>query len=325
MEKIGSTFEEIANKLNKIDLNAIAKIYFENKIINNQDYLKNPEKIEIAEFYFNELYEIFKILSIRVNPPILQYILNVFMDLKQHYNFNMKNHPRKILECVFDIIKETKINIPLIKKEKNTIKIEVYNLDEIEEKELYFYDINKKIKKFLSNKNKLFDKCNFKTQELYFYLVNDFNILMKNQSKDEDKNKQFINFDIKDYFKSDSHFELKVFYNDRINKKYFSNQEGKKITKPLNIEENKDYMFLHENKDDRTEKDLYFLNKKRYIDSRFEPNILSDTKKNLNINIYQSSENTSNILKGLDYKRQLDKGQFRHSVQKITSIYNGKK
>jgi len=241
LEQTALAFAEIQAKLEQIDLNSIAKIYFEHKMIHNLEYLRSPEKIEVTELYFNELYETFKILHSKLNTPGLNTLLITFMDLKQSFCLDNKNNLRKLFDCMFKILNETNLSIPLIQKEKSfksnfNTKISTDLTDDSQLR--YFHSIDKAIKMFLSRRNNFFELSNHKSKEFYFYLVNDFEMLIKTQvRKAENCYYQYCEFNIQDYFKSDAHFDLKVFYNDKVNKKSYLSNEAKKIYYSKNVKE----------------------------------------------------------------------------------------
>lgn len=314
MEKTALAFAEIKAKLGLIDLNSLAKTFFEQKIIHNLEYLRSPEKIEICDIYFHELYLTFKILQSRLRTPAINTLLFTFMDLKQsnNNNLNNKNILRKILDCMFYILNETKISVPLLRKQKSFKK----HLGEKEDVLLYFNFMKKRITNFLNKRNKFFEKCNHKTQEFYFYLVNDFEgLIKKNLEKAHDNNcYQYGDFNIQDYFKSDAHFELKVFYNNRIEKKNFLKKtinEDLLVNKNIFEDKTEQIQALWLNK--KKVEDFSFLNKKRFKCDYF------------NNGFYDRKNESDVFLNRIEAKEPCEKRLFSVNGNKITSIYNGNK
>jgi len=212
---------EINKKLDKLDLNSLSKDYFEKKVIFNIDCLKHPEKIEITNLLFNELYQIFKILITKLNVCEINLFNQIFFFLRESISSNSENYMINIIHLIFGFYQEFKLNIPLLKKENKYKEQNEKEIGDFPEYNIYFLQFENKIRKFLENRNNFLNICKKKTKEFYNYLMNDFEKLINLKRKTVVGFPQFFSRNIEDYFKSDSHFEMKVFYEDSINKKIF--------------------------------------------------------------------------------------------------------
>jgi len=277
-------------------------------LINNLEYLKSPEKLELFELYINEIFEIFKILSFKLNSISITNLRNIFLDLKHNFYQDYNNNINFLLSYFFKMLEEMNMKVPYIKKEKN-IRNEkncVVAEDFDEERRLFFILFNKKIKKFLKENSKLFEFGRLKTEQFYNYLIYDFNNMIIGKPKNTDKIYNGLsNLDISYYLKSQNDFVIKIY---------------------------KDNIFL-ENDIIKSKKENNFLNKKRYnknddfelekknINNDFS-NLICEKRNIKNEDINEDINEDPNIY-SFKYSMHYEKKKKNLSLNfnKITTIY----
>lgn len=243
MEEIAHELSTIRDKTNAIDINGISRAYFESKILEDLNYLKNPEKIEILEAFYNELKNIFKIFCTKTfNFPSIDMLESIFMNLK-FSTVKKTNLLNATLEAFYLIMANTDIQIPLVLSNKalklkniNSGTFQKENIDKLlkkenDKRELFFKNLENCLLDFIDGGHKMLLKTSkAKTKEFYSYLVTDFQERVNQElsygANDIDEAQNFnINkyrifkikkFNIFEFFKSTVHQEAKISYDANL-------------------------------------------------------------------------------------------------------------